>query len=455
MDELAPLDALFLHIEDGSNHMHIGSCAVFEGPAPTIDEMTRLVESKLPRLIRYRQKIRFVPGGLGHPVWVDDTHFRVGYHLRHSALPPPGKAEDLENLMGRVMSQPLDRHRPLWEAWMVEGLEQGRWALILDPDRAAATGAVESWSPAPEPSDARLAFHAIGEMVSRPAHSLLAVRRSDVSPTRGWEVAAGLRSLAKIVAPVKPVSVEGSIGPHRRWAAGTCRLDDLKAIRQAFGGSVNDVALAAISGAFRQVLIERGDPVDRATVLRALVPVSVRNPDDHSPNNQVSLMIAELPVGISDAVERFEVMRSKMQGLKASHQVTAGTAIVSGAQLVPPALFAVAAHATMSVLRRRPQHAVNTVTTNVPGPQFPLYALGREMVEYLPFVPISAGARIGVAVISYNGRIAFGVTGDYDTAPDVQFMAKRIEAEIATLRDRAAERPHTKKTRHSAQGTPA
>ncbi|MGZ6992854.1 MAG: wax ester/triacylglycerol synthase domain-containing protein, partial [Ilumatobacteraceae bacterium] len=284
---MGPLDALFLHVEDGITHMHIGSCSVFEGPAPSIGELTTLIESKLPLVTRYRQKVRFVPGGLGHPVWVDDPHFDIDYHVRHSALPAPGTADDLENLMGRLMSQELDRNRPLWEAWIVEGLPDGRWAMItkvhhcmvdgisgtdliavlLDADPAAVTADVEPWAPAPEPSDFQLTVQALTRLGGRSAREFLARPFAGLHPRTAWNraksVAAGLQSFGtRLTSPAKAVSVEGSIGPHRRWAVGRCALSDVKDIRTVFGGSVNDVVLAAISGAFRKVLIERGDPVD-------------------------------------------------------------------------------------------------------------------------------------------------------------------------------------------------
>jgi diacylglycerol O-acyltransferase len=227
--------------------------------------------------------------------------------------------------------------------------------------------------------------------------------------------------------------VDGAISSHRRWAAGRCTMEDVKIVRGAFGGSVNDVVLSAITGAFRSLLIARGEPVDNV-VLRSLVPVSVRHPGDHTWNNQVSLIIAELPVGIADPVVRLEAVRRHMAELKISHQATAGEAVVATAELVPPVLLALGARAAMTLLRKTPQRTVNTVTTNVPGPRFALYALGREMLEYLPFVPLSEGVPIGVAILSYNGQLAFGITGDFDEAPDVHFMAQQIEAEVTELR---------------------
>ena len=461
MQTMSPVDAIFLHAEDGITHMHIGSCSIFAGPSPSIDEITNLIESKLPQLTRYRQKVRFVPAGLGHPVWVDDPDFNLSYHVRHSALPPPGDEHELENLMGRLMSQELDRKRPLWEAWVIEGLPGDRWALIskvhhcmvdgiagtdlmtvlLDPDRGTKIQPIEPWKAEPEPSGLQLAAHAVARMAMNPARQLVAWRSAGLHPRQAWnhlsDVASGLRSFGeRVLAPTNPESIAGAIGTHRRWAAARCTLDDVKTIRRVFGGSINDVVLSAISGAFRSVLIERGDPVDDV-VLRSLVPVSVRHPDDHKWNNQVSLIVAELPVGIADPILRLEAVRAQMATLKASHQVTAVEAVVATAEFVPPILLALAARAATTMLRRAPQRTINTVTTNVPGPQLPLYALGREMLEYLPFVPLSEGVPIGVAILSYNGRLTFGITGDYDTASDVHFMAKQIEAEVIALRELA------------------
>lgn len=460
MDRLSPLDALFVHAEDGVSHMHVGSCAIFAGPAPPFADILAMMAGKLPLLPRYRQKLRFVPGNLAHPVWVDDPEFQLEYHVRHTALPVPGGETELENLMGRLMSQELDRDRPLWEAWIVEGLSDDRWALIskahhcmvdgvsgtdmmavmLDPSPDAKIPRPDRWEPAPEPSDVALAVDAVRELALVPVRQAGAIASQLRHPREAWrragDAVSGLRSLARYVKPAPPLSVEGDIGPHRRYAAARCTLDEIRTIRRAFGGSVNDVVLAVISGAFRDVLLARGDHVEGVS-FRSLVPVSVRAPDDSSPNNQVSLLIAELPIDVADPVERLGAVREQMATLKASHQVDAGQMITATAQFAPPALHAMSVRAAAALLRRTPQHNVNTVTTNVPGPQYPLFALGRGMLEYLPYVPLSSGVRVGVAILSYNGHVAFGVTGDYDTATDVHEMAERIEAQVHTLHELA------------------
>jgi len=470
MDRMSPLDATFLHIEDGINHMHIASCAIFAGPAPAYDDLVELFRSKLPLIPRYRQKVRFVPGGIGRPVWVDDPHFRLDYHVRHTALPIPGGEQDLRNLMGRLMSQELDRHRPLWEAWMVEGLADGNWALIskvhhcmvdgisgtdlmaviLDPSPQPSPAVADDWHPAAEPSDADLLRDALTEAAASP-YELTRWVRARLRDTRKvaaeiGEFVHGALALGERLRPNVPLAIEGTIGPHRRWAWARSTLEDVKTIRTAHGGTVNDVVLAAITKGFRDLLMSRGEHLD-GVVVRSLVPVSVRSSDDHSPNNQVSAMIAELPVGIEDPIERLHAIHAHMAGLKDSHQAVAGNILFDLAGFAPPMLVSLGLHSTAALMRRMPQRSVNTVTTNVPGPQIPLYACGSEMLEYFPFVPLSQGVRTGVAILSYNRKIAFGVTGDWDSVPDVDVLAKGIEAGMHELLQ--ASRPAAKATKAS------
>ncbi|MDO8363439.1 MAG: wax ester/triacylglycerol synthase family O-acyltransferase [Actinomycetota bacterium] len=458
---MSPLDATFLHVEDGVNHMHIASCAIFAGPAPAYDDLVELFRGKLPLVPRYRQKVRFVPGGIGRPVWVDDPHFRIDFHIRHTALPPPGDDQDLRNLMGRLMSQPLDRHRPLWETWMVEGLADGSWALIskvhhcmvdgisgtdlmavvLDLSPAGSAPVNDEWKPAAEPSDAELVRDAVAETLVSPSEMVRWARSSLRAPKRiaadVREVLAGAKALGSRLRPNVPLSIEGTIGPHRRWAWACSSLAEVKGIRAGLGGTVNDVVLAAITGGFRDLLLSRGEQID-GVVLRTLVPVSVRGSGDHTYNNQVSAMIAELPVGIADPVERLHAISAQMAGLKDSHQAVAGSVLVNMAGFAPPMLLSLGLRTAVGVMRRLPQRSVNTVTTNVPGPQFPLYACGHEMLAYYPFVPLSQGVRVGVAILSYNGQVAFGVTADWDTVPDIGVLVEGIEAGVRQLTGLAA-----------------
>jgi WS/DGAT/MGAT family acyltransferase len=450
---MSPLDASFLHIEDDVSHMHIGSLAIFEGPAPTQSELLSMVGAKLPLVPRYRQTVRFVPLDLGRPVWVDDPHFHLEYHVRHTALPAPGGEEQLRRLVGRVMAQQLDRTKPLWELWFAEGLEDGRWAMVskthhslvdgvsgtdlltvmmdLSPEPAAP--APDTWVPRPAPTSVELAGQAVVDMLRSPYEQLRALRASTRVPRQALgsarEVLRGLGSWAGVIRPTPLSTLNGPIGPHRRWAWASTTLDDVKQVRKALGGTVNDVVLAAITRGFRDLLVGRGEAVE-GRVVRSLVPVSVRSRGGSGPasgdgtfNNQVSAMIAELPVGIVDPLLRLEAIRSQMANLKESRQAVAGEALTSLSGFAPPVLLAVGTRLASRVAQRN----VNTVTTNVPGPQIPLYALGRKMLRAFPYVPLASQVRIGVAIFSYNGEINFGVTGDYDSAPDIDVLCRGIE----------------------------
>jgi len=456
MDRMSPLDASFLHVEDDVTHMHIASFAVFEGPPPPYESVVALLRSKLPLVPRYRQRVRFVPGAIGRPVWVDDPHFRIEYHVRHTALPAPGGRDEIEHLMGRLMSQPLDRARPLWETWVVEGLEGGRWALIskvhhcmvdgvsgtdlmavvLDTDPEAEIAAPDDWIPAPQPSAAGLVVDALADLARSPYEQLRWVR--SVSRNRDQllrflaENGQGLQMWGRRIAPTSHLSIEGPIGPHRRWTWAGVDLADIKAAKAVLGGTVNDIVLTVISGGFRALLEQRGDDVDHA-VLRSLVPVSVRSSGDHTYNNQVSAMVAELPVNVADPVERLAAVRAQMGDLKESHQAVAGETLSQLTGFAPPMLLSLGTRAAVTVLRRTSQRSINTVTTNVPGPQAPLYACGRRMLEYLPFVPIAPGVQVGVAILSYAGRVAFGITGDLDAAPDIAVLRDGIEHDLQVL----------------------
>ncbi|MBV8952139.1 MAG: wax ester/triacylglycerol synthase family O-acyltransferase [Actinobacteria bacterium] len=452
MDRMSPQDASFLHIEDANTHMHIGSIAVFEGPGPAYEEFEMLVASKLPAVPRYRQKVRFVPLQLGRPVWVDDPHFHVGYHIRHSALAPPGGDNELRNLVGRVMGQALDRNRPLWEMWMVEGLEGGHWAIVskvhhcmvdgisgtdllavmLDSEPEPARPTPPQWRAEPEPSNARLMVDSLADLASKPYEQVRAVRSATRAPRaalgRLGEIARGARAWAGVVRPTPQTSLNSPIGPHRRWDWARTTLADVKTVRTALGGTVNDVVLSVLTRGFRDLLVERDEPVDDRAV-RTLVPVSVRSPSERGTyNNRVSGMIAELPVGIADPRERLEAIRAQMDGLKESRQAVAGEVLTSLSGFAPSLLLALGMRAAM-----RMQRNVNTVTTNVPGPQWQLYACGRPMLEAFPFVPLGPKMTVTVAIFSYHGMLNYGVTGDYDKSPDISVLCRGIEAGMTEL----------------------
>jgi diacylglycerol O-acyltransferase len=457
-DRLSPLDASFLHIEDDVSHMHIASVAIFEGPQPAFAEIVAMVDAKLGLVPRYRQVVKFVPFDLGRPVWVDDPHFKIEYHLRHTALPAPGGEAELRKLVGRVMSQQLDRSKSLWEIWVVEGLEDGRWAMlskthhamvdgvagtdllavIMDLSPDAARPEVPAWTPRPTPSGGRLAADAVLHVVRSPYEQVRALQASTravrQAVSHAAEVGQGVVAMAGLVRSTPPSSLNGPLGPHRRYAWASTAVDDIKAIRRGLGGTFNDVVLASITNGFRELLLSRGESVDR--VVRSLVPVSVRPRDgsgkavgDGTFENKVSAMFAELPVNIEDPAERLHAITQQMEGLKDSKQAVAGEALTSMSGFAPPMLLALG----MRLATRAAQRNVNTVTTNVPGPQFPLYAAGRKMLRAFPYVPLGGQIRIGIAIFSYNGEVNFGITGDYDSTADIDVMTQGIEDGMAEM----------------------
>jgi len=455
MQTMSPLDASFLHVEDAVTHMHIGSVGILEGPAPSGEEVRCAVAARLPLVPRYRQKVHFVPLALGRPVWVDDPHFHLDYHVRRTALPTPGGAEELRNLVGRVMSQQLDRAKPLWEMWIVEGLDHGRWALIskvhhcmvdgvsatdllsviLSDEREPVEAPADEWEPESEPNSAQLVAHSLAGRAMSPYEAM----RSGLSAVRGprrvakqfTDTTRGLINLRLLLSPGGSSSLNGPIGPHRRWDWARARLVEVKQIRKLHGGTINDVVLAAITNGFRELLLSRGETVE-GRVIRTLVPVSVRAGYERGTyNNKVSAMFAELPVELEDPVERLGAIHEQMQELKQSGQAVAAERLTALGGFAPAMLLALGGR----VASRLPQSAVNTVTTNVPGPQHPLYLAGRRLLETFPFVPLGGRVRVGVAIFSYDGGINFGVTGDLDTAPDIGVLCRGIEHGVAQLLD--------------------
>jgi len=445
-------DAAFLHIENGNNPMHIGSVAVLEGPAPAYGDLVRLIAGKLPLVPRYRQKVRFAPGGVGRPVWVDDPHFQILYHIRHTAVPPPGGRDELRNLAGRVFAQTLDRGKPLWEIWMVEGLKGGRWALISKVhhcmvdgvsatdlltvtfdagDAEAIQAPPEEWLPEEEPGAFAVAMHGVAGTLAEPLGRLREITRLRITTgpkTRLAEGAELLRSLAEW-SKRSATSLNGPIGPHRRWSWAEASLDDVKTVRQGLGGTVNDVVLAAITAGFRRLLLQRGEDVSNR-VVRTLVPVSVRADSERGVyNNRVSGIFPGLPVSIADPADRLNAIAAQLSMLKGSKQAIAGDALVKLAGFAPPMLLSLGAR----LAARTPQRALQTVTTNVPGPQFPLYVVGRRMVYSYPYVPIMGSVRISIAIFSYCRRLFFGITGDYDTVADINVLRDGIEEGMREL----------------------
>jgi diacylglycerol O-acyltransferase len=455
-DRMSPLDAAFLDLEDADPHasLAISSTAVLDGPAPSHDEFMTMLRGRLPLIDRYRQKARQIPLDLGRPVWVDDPDFDLAHHVRRTALPAPGDDEALSRLVGRVMSQRLDRDHPLWEYWIVEGLAGGRWALISKVHHCMVDGIsgthlyhmlcdespdtdrelpADTWSPAAEPSTARLLADALVALATNPieqvrlASALIRAPRAAVTLAR--DTARGLGVLARAVVSPSGTALVGPIGRQRRYAFGRVPLADMVAIRRRTDTSFNDVALAAIATGFRQLLVERGEDAD-AHAVRSLVPVSVRVPGEEGIyENRLSLMLAYLPVDVDDPVERLTAVHRHLTELKSSREAQAAEAMtaLSTHEPFPPISWGVRLAAHL------PQWVIATVTTNVPGPRRPLFLMGRRVLEILPYVPIAARLRIGVSIFTYCDQVTFGVTGDFQHAPEVDALASAIVRGVAEL----------------------
>ncbi|MBW2426354.1 MAG: wax ester/triacylglycerol synthase family O-acyltransferase [Deltaproteobacteria bacterium] len=452
-DRLGLTDSTFLYVENETNHMHIASVALFEGPAPHDGEIEEMVSSKLHLVPRYRQIVRFVPYDIARPEWCDDPHFNLRYHVRHTALPSPGTVEQLQTLVGRVMSQQLDRAKPLWEMWIVEGLEDDRWAILskthhcmvdgvsatdlmstlMDTNPDAEHPAPKRWTAKPPPSSFDLTRRAIRDNFSTTTEAWRSIGRAFRAPGRFLDELGdfreGLTTFGRTKDEEPESSLNGPISPHRRWCWAETPLADIKKIRSAHGGTINDVVLAVITRGFHDLLRQRGEPV-KDRFVRTLVPVSIRKEEERGTyNNRVSAMFAELPVGIVDPVERLTTLREQMEDLKEHRQAVAAETLASLSGFAPPSLLALGARAFASSV----QHAVQTVTTNVPGPQHLLYAAGRPMVAAYPYVPLAGSIQIGVAIFSYAGNLGFGITGDYEAAPDIEVLARGIESGVEEL----------------------
>ena len=457
-DRLTGLDASFLHLENATSHMHVGSVMIFEGPPPPYDELLGAFERRLPLVPRYRQRLAFVPLAQGRPKWVDDPHLNLRYHVRSTALPSPGSEDQLKDLAGRIFSQQLDRDKPLWEAWLVEGLEDDRFAMVskthhalvdgisgvdiisvlfdTSPEPAAPTGPGDRWLPRPLPSRAQLLGEALVERATIPAEITRSLRAIVRGPRRIVgslrDAAVGVGAMAWVglnPAPSSPYNKD--IGPHRRFTWVRANLNDVKAIKDALGGTVNDVVLATVAGALGKHLRRRGQNTD-GFELKAMVPVSVRHDEERGAlGNRVAAIMAPLPVWCQDPVARLDIVHEELKGLK-----TGGQAV--GAQVLTD-ISGFAPHTIMDQASRlmSRQRFFNVVVTNVPGPQFPLYLLGRRMLDPFPMVPLAPGQAVGVALLSYDGHINFGLVGDYDLLWDLEDLAGDVEASLVELAQEA------------------
>jgi WS/DGAT/MGAT family acyltransferase len=453
MDRLSSVDTSFLTNESSSSHMHVGAIMIFEGPAPSYDDVLDHVRGRAFAVPRFRQKLAYPPAQTGRPFWIDDSNFNLEYHVRHSALPAPGSEEQLRRMAARVFSQQLDRSKPLWELWLVQGLTRNRFALVTKTHHAVVDGVSgvdiatvlfdlnpvpepadpdQTWAPQPEPSPVTLLAKGVEDLVQTPVR---AVRRLEQMVEHPESAARQVRDAVEAVsevgwnfanpAPRVPLNVE--IGSHRRFVWVRSDLDHLKRVKNTFGGTVNDVVLAVVAGALRDWLRGRGIRTE-GLELRAQVPVSIRGQDEHGQlGNRLAVMRAPLPVYIEDPIRRLETVTRAMQGLKQSKQALGAEVISRFNDFAPPTLLAQAARINFST------RLFNLTVTNVPGPQVPLYVLGRELEDVFPVGFLPPNQALFVAIMSYNGGVNFGLLADYDAMDDVDVVAEGIEAAIAEL----------------------
>ncbi|MBV9214182.1 MAG: wax ester/triacylglycerol synthase family O-acyltransferase [Actinobacteria bacterium] len=451
-DRLTAVDASFLVQEGRASHMHVGAVLLFEGPSPSYEEVLDGVGSRLHLVPRYRQKLAFPPLQAGRPVWIDDPTFNLEYHVRHTALPSPGSVEQLRALAGRIYSQRLDRSKPLWETWLVQGLEDNSFALITKTHHSMVDGISgvdlasvlfdvepvprqvdpEPWAPAPVPSAAELVADGVRDYVKAPlgalARGIGAVRSPGRALQEAREAAEGLGEVAWAnLNPAPDVPLNVPIGPHRRIVWLRSSLTEFKQVKDKLGGTVNDVVLAVVAGALRRWLQSRGVRTE-GLELRALVPVSIRTEDEHGAlGNRIAAMRGPLPVYVDDPLERLRIVSEAMDGLKESKQALGAEVIAGLSDFAPPTILAQASRLNFST------RLFNLIVTNVPGPQFPLYMHGRELRELVPLAFLPEDHALAVAIMSYNGGLEFGLLADYDAVPDLDYVADSLSESLQEL----------------------
>jgi WS/DGAT/MGAT family acyltransferase len=457
LERLTAVDASFLTNETSASHMHIGAILIFEGPPPKYVDFVEHVRGKLDKVPRFRQRLVVPPLEAGRPLWADDVNFNLTYHIRHTALPEPGGEQQLKRLTGRVFSQQLDRSKPLWEMWLVQGLERDRFAILTKTHHAAVDGvggvdigtvlfdlepvpepapSRDGWIPAPEPTTAELVARGITDAAAAPvklaARAVEAVRHPESAAHRVGEAIEGLGEVVGAFAdPAPDVPLNGKIGPHRRFTWARSELATFKLIKDTFGGTVNDVVLAVVTGALREWLHSRGIRTE-GLELRALVPVSIRTEDERGNlGNRIAAMRGPLPVYVEDPVRRLRVVSEEMEGLKRSKQALGAEVIARFNDFAPPTLLAQASRINFST------RLFNMIVTNVPGPQIPLYVLGRELEEVFPVAFLPQNHALAVAIMSYHGHVGFGLLADYDSMEDVEEIAAGLNRSLAELEEAA------------------
>jgi WS/DGAT/MGAT family acyltransferase len=457
-ERMSSADVAFFYLEGRTAPQHVGGIAIFEPPADGFDyeRLVRLLEERISLVPRYRQKVREIPARIANPVWVDDPNFDITYHVRRSALPRPGTDAQLLEFAARIQSRLLDRNRPLWEMYLVEGLSGDRVAIvskthssmidglgsidiaqvILDEAPEPRRTVEKLWMPEPEPSATSLVVDAVTGMVHHPTTALESVRLGMSEARTAAGRVAGLTtravsSAAAVVRHATPSPLSASLSEQRRIAIARTDLDHYRRVRRVHGGTVNGVVLATVAGALRRWLLQREQVVSPSLVVRALAPVSVAEDHDRhrDASGRVTPLLVNLPVGEPDAALRLARLNDELGAHVRSGRAVAADALVRLSGFAPPTLHALGARAGAGITRR----AFSIMITNVPGPQVPLYAAGARMTEMVPVIPLTRGHAVAVGLTSYDGGVYYGLTGDRDAMPDIELLAQFVEDALAEL----------------------
>jgi diacylglycerol O-acyltransferase / wax synthase len=461
VERLGPQDASFLYLETPTVHQHVGGVAILDpstapGGKLTYQDLVRVISSRLHLAPRFRQKVLFPPLAAARPVWVDDANFDLDFHMRRAALPSPGGRRELIDYVQWVISRPLDRTKPLWELYLVEGMEDGLAAILTKVHHCMVDGlaAIDlasavydfapepqiltppAWEPEPEPSRLDLLRDALVEQVTHPARGLADLaQRTLQTPARvareAGDILGGLRDIVGggIFAPPSPLNRK--VGPNRRFAMVEAPVQTLKDVKRSLGGTVNDVVLATVAGGLYRLMRHRREPT-RNRFLRAMVPVSVRSKDERSAmGNRVSSIFVDLPIGPMGGKKRLAVIRERTKHLKGSNYAVGAEFLMNIGSWAPPTIHAMAAR-----LAAR-SRVINLVVSNVPGPQIPMYIAGAKLLAQYPVMPIAESMGLSIATTSLAGTMAFGLTADWDTLPDIDFLAGAMEESLGELRKAA------------------
>jgi WS/DGAT/MGAT family acyltransferase len=465
-ERLSFLDSTYLAMEDRNAHFHVAGVLVFDGGtlvedgAVNVDLIRQFIASKLHQIPRYQQIIMNVPFD-GHPVWVDDDHFDLDYHVRHTSLPQPGTDEQLQEVAARIFSQKLDRFRPLWEVWVVEGLKDNKFALIAKVHHCMIDGMAgvdllkvllnfwpsneiedyPEFEPRPAPTRSELLGDEVGRRMKQPMDLVKGAAGFLMGGDAGEELTHRARAVSKALGAgwlsnVEETPINPHIGPNRRFLWTTMTLEDVKEIKNKLGGTVNDVVIATVAGAVRQFLMDRGTDVDEID-FRIMAPVSVRSDDDDESmmGNNVAMWLLDLPIGLEKSVDRFRDIGEKTAEMKESDQALGASLLVQAGSWTPTTILSLAARLATTSIR-----PFNMTVTNVPGPQIPMYLLDAELEVQYPMVPLWSTHGLGVALFSYNWNLAWGIVADADAVPDAEEFVKAIDKSFKKLKSDAKRR---------------